>query len=351
MRAYRRTCRYDLMKRRFLHSFWLACALIAGVSNAHAATSFEAFIEQGRAQLQAGRLDQALDSGQAAVKLKVDRWEGYALLGDVLLNLKRYEDAADALSKAIDRAPEIKQPALRDQRRQCLLAESGYPAAVSTSVPVTAGQTDTSQATDASHADTSQAEIVLWKSIENSHDPADFQSYLARYPSGAFAGLARSHLADSKTQVDLERQRLEATLTWTDSATGLMWARYNRPSEYAHANFKRAMNHCAALRLLGHADWRLPTADEFMRIYHFTADTATVRLDGDLAANQEILRYLGFWTATPGDKDGEHVLVFEGKPVSSRNGDRTGRVGGWLGGHDWDGAIVCVRGQQMAEHR
>jgi tetratricopeptide (TPR) repeat protein len=347
MRACRRTCRYDLMKRPFFRSCWLACALIAGASypNAYAAPSYEAFIEQGRAQLQAGRLDQALNSGEAAVKLKADRWEGYALVGSALLNLKRYEDAADALSKAIDRAPEPKQPTLRDQRRQCLLAESGYPAAVNTSVPATAGQTDTS------HADTSQAEIVLWKSIENSHDPAVFQSYLAQYPNGAFVALARGHLADAKTQVDVERQRLEAALTWTDPATGLMWARYSRPSEYAHANFKRAMDHCAALRLLGHADWRLPTADEFMRIYHFTADTATVRLDGALATNEEILRYLGFWTATPGDKDGEHVLVFEGKPVSSRNSDGTGRVGGWLGGHDWDGAIVCVRGQQTAEHQ
>jgi len=77
-----------------------------------------------------------------------------------------------------------------------------------------------------------------------------------------------------------------------------------------------------------------------------------VRLDGALATNEEILRYLGFWTSTPGEKDGEHVLVFEGKTVSARNTDGAGQVGGWLAGHAWNGAIVCVRDQNAAaEHR
>jgi tetratricopeptide (TPR) repeat protein len=318
---------------------WLGLALVliasAVYSGARAAPGYDALIRQGNLLLQAGSADQALNSGEAAIRIGADRWEGYALAGGALMNLKRYEDAADALSKAIGLAPESKQPALRDLRRQCLLAESGYPAVANTGVPAT----------------TSQAEIVLWKSIENSHNSADFQNYLDQYPNGAFVELARRHLADAKAQLENENKRLAAKLTWTDPATGLMWARYSRPSEYAHADFTRASDYCTALRLLGYADWRLPTVVEFLRIYHFSADSTKVQFDGELATNNEILRYLGFWTSTSGDKDGEHVLVFEGKPVSSRNSDGTGRAGGWFAGHPWNGAIVCVRDQMPAQVR
>jgi len=204
-------------------------------------------------------------------------------------------------------------------------------------------------------ATASQAEIVLWKSIENSRNAADFQNYLGQYPNGAFVEPARRHLADAEAQHENERHENErkglvAKLTWTDPSTGLMWARYSRPAEYAHANFARAADYCAALRSLGYADWRLPTVVEFTRIYHFQ-DPATVQLDGELATNKEILRYLGFWTSTPGNENGEHMLVFEGKSVSSHDNEGEGRVGGWVAGHPWSGAIVCVRDQKTAEHR
>ena len=281
----------ESMSTLFVRLWCVALALVAG-AGAHAAADYEAFIAQGNALLQAGNTGQALSSGESAIKISADRWEGYALAGSALMNLKRYEPAADALSKAIERAPESKQPALRDLRRQCLLAESGYPSVANTSGPTA---------------------------------PA--------------AG------PEAQVQRENERKRLVAKLTWTDPATGLMWAKYSRPAEYAHANFTRATDYCAALRVLGHADWRLPSVAEFTHIYHFAADSATVQLDGDLAANKDILRYLGFWTSTPGDKDGEHVLVFEGKPVSTRNSDGAGRAGGWFAGHPWNGAIVCVRDQ------
>jgi hypothetical protein len=34
-------------------------------------------------------------SGEAAIKMNADRWEGYALAGGALMNLKRYEEAAE----------------------------------------------------------------------------------------------------------------------------------------------------------------------------------------------------------------------------------------------------------------
>jgi tetratricopeptide (TPR) repeat protein len=295
------------MRTPSFRSLCLSLALMASASHtgAQSEPGYDAFIQQGNAQLQAGSTDQALHSGEMAIKISADRWEGYALVGGALLNLKRYEDAADALSKAIDRAPGSRQPALRYLRRQSLLAESGYPAVANSSA------SDTSRPTE----------------IEP----------------------ARSHLTATTAQLEDEQQHLAAKLTWTDPATGLMWAKYSRHAEYADANFTRASRYCTALRSLGYTDWRLPTAVELMGIYHFAADSGTVQLDGGLAPNADLLRFLGFWTSTPGDKEGEHVLVFEGKSVSSRNNDGEGRVGGWFAGHSWNGAFVCVRDKKTAK--
>lgn len=38
-------------------------------------------------------------------------------------------------------------------------------------------------------------EVVFWKSIRNSDDPSDFEAYLANFPDGLFADLARNRLA------------------------------------------------------------------------------------------------------------------------------------------------------------
>jgi formylglycine-generating enzyme required for sulfatase activity len=156
------------------------------------ASRYDALIQEGNSQLQASSAEQAAASGKAAIKMSTERWEGYALVGGALMNLKRYEAAADTLTEAIKRAPESKQPALRDLRRQCLLAESGSLAVTNTVAPATT---------------TSQAEIVLWKSIENSANLADFQSYLDQYPQGAFAVLAQRHLAEANAKAEESRWR------------------------------------------------------------------------------------------------------------------------------------------------
>ena len=219
-------------------------------------------------------------------------------MGSALMNLKRYEDAADALSKAIDRAPESKQPALRDMRRRSLLAESGYPATANLSPPDTTG----------------------------------------------------SRLTAANAQREDEREHRVAKLTWTDPATGLMWARYGRHAEYAHATFTRASRYCAALRSLE---------------YHGLAPTHRAGTNGDLSlgsgfgggalrrwtgTRQGDFAFFGIPASTSGDQQGEHVLLFEGKPVSARDGDGEGRVGGWFAGHTWSGAFVCVRDRNNAEH-
>ena len=173
----------------FCRVFLIFAVTIGAANGAEpAASGYDSLIQQGKSQLQAGNAEQAAASGKAATKMSTERWEGYALVGGALMNLKRYEAAADTLSEAIKRAPEAKQAALRELRRQCLLAESGPPAVANTPAPATT---------------TSQAEIVLWKSIEGSTNPADFESYLDQYPQGAFAVLARRHLSEAKDKAEL----------------------------------------------------------------------------------------------------------------------------------------------------
>jgi type II secretory pathway component HofQ len=174
---------------RFILSFFLV--VYAPCASAQSSSNFDTLIQEGNTQLQAKRADQALAFGEAAIKISAKRWDGYALAGGALMNLERYEEAVDTLSKAIERAPESKQATLRELRRQCLLAESRSPAVASTPAPATT---------------TSQAEIVLWKSIENSRNGADFQTYLEEYPQGAFAALARRHLADAPAQSEQDKQ-------------------------------------------------------------------------------------------------------------------------------------------------
>jgi tetratricopeptide (TPR) repeat protein len=277
-------------------------ALVSGFAHprAEGPASYDSLIQKGDAQLQAGSPQQALSAGRAAINVSGSQWEGFALAGGALMNLKRYEEAADALSDAIKRAPESKQAALRDLRRQCLLAETGSPGTASTTLPATS---------------TSQAEIVLWKSIENSAKLADFRSYLDQYPQGAFAVLARRHLTEAKAQEDAMRQGLDAK--WQDllaknelvinPTTGVMavsglnlaidlrtvlnstQATYMRWG----LNFNQAAEFCAQLQLYGRSGWRLPILDE---------GTYIVSREG--IAQPVIVR-----TATSGNESGTHIVI------------------------------------------
>jgi len=49
-------------------------------------------------------------------------------------------------------------------------------------------------ATRAQSVDPATIELAFWNSIKDSTDPADFDAYLKRYPSGSFAGLARNRV-------------------------------------------------------------------------------------------------------------------------------------------------------------
>ncbi|MFP5237877.1 MAG: DUF1566 domain-containing protein [Acidobacteriota bacterium] len=51
------------------------------------------------------------------------------------------------------------------------------------------------------------------------------------------------------------KQPAPAASTWTDPATGLMWAARDNGSD---VNWNQAKEYCSKLRLAGDRDWRLP---------------------------------------------------------------------------------------------
>ena len=254
------------MTYRLICILFLCVGLLSGNLRTSAQTSsdYDSLVREGNARLQAGNNEQALTTASSAIKLNGDRWEAHALAGGALMNLHRYEEAADNFSDAIKHAPEAKQQGLRDLRKQCLLAESG----------VSPNSTGTPGAT-APPASTTQAEIVLWKTIENSTNSADFQSYLNQYPHGAFSSLAQRHLNELKEKAVAEQAAAEKaseekaieerqTGVWTDPATSLTWAKRDNGSD---VNWQQAKEYCRRLSLAGYSDWSLPTIDELQDIY------------------------------------------------------------------------------------
>lgn len=198
--------------QRFIHLSVVAfiALTISDGAVAQTASNYDALVQQGQAEMNAGNNDVAFSTANSAIKAVPDRWEAYAVAGGALMNLKRYEDAADQFSYAIDRAPEKKQDQLRELRKKCVVAESGASSAPISSPASALSPSET----------TTQAEIVLWKTIENSTKSSDFHTYLAQYPNGAFATLARERLAKAEQE---ERQQFARygnlpNSVWTGSA-------------------------------------------------------------------------------------------------------------------------------------
>jgi serine/threonine-protein kinase len=70
----------------------------------------------------------------------------------------------------------------------------GEPPPAPPPAPVAVAPSPPAAATTPSRAQSEQ-ETVFWESVRNSSNPAELEAYLARYPDGAFAPLARARLA------------------------------------------------------------------------------------------------------------------------------------------------------------
>jgi hypothetical protein len=70
--------------------------------------------------------------------------------------------------------------------------------------------------------------------------------------------------ADPSAQKLVKIPLSDTVPTWTDPATGLMWARKDNGGD---VTWQQAANYCQNLALGGYSGWRLPTIDELQGIY------------------------------------------------------------------------------------
>jgi hypothetical protein len=159
-----------------------AAQIAVGQAPAKNGLDYDAVIARARALLKEGKLKDALTSSEEAIALNDKRWEAYVTAASAYSAQQLFDDAIGMLQLALPRAPEDRKPLIRDalaETRRALL--NPLPAAATASAP-------------AGSPMPTQAEIVLWKSIENSTKATDFSGYLAAYPNGTFASVAKTRL-------------------------------------------------------------------------------------------------------------------------------------------------------------
>jgi hypothetical protein len=83
------------------------------------------------------------------------------------------------------------------------------------------------------------------------------------------AGQMNVHLAIQPVRDARLKHEQEATQTWTDPASGLMWTRTNNGTD---VDWQGAKDYCRNLQLAGHSDWRLPTIDELSGVFDSSID-------------------------------------------------------------------------------
>ena len=87
-------------------------------------TPYDSAVARAKADLAAGRLDQALAEAAQAIALNQSRWEGYTVAAGALIKQHRCNEARDHLQKAIARAPETKKHGLTSLLSLCITQES-----------------------------------------------------------------------------------------------------------------------------------------------------------------------------------------------------------------------------------
>jgi tetratricopeptide (TPR) repeat protein len=129
---------------------------------------------------------EAVSVSEQAIATDDKRWEAYVTAASGYSAQQLYDDAIGMLQMALVRAPQERKQLIREAISEARKQASG--AAVT---PVSTQRESTPIAASGSPT---QAEIVLWKSIENSNRPEDYRGYLGSYPNGVYVGVASSRL-------------------------------------------------------------------------------------------------------------------------------------------------------------
>jgi tetratricopeptide (TPR) repeat protein len=169
--------------------------------------TYDADLSQAKSLITQQKYADAVTEAQKAITTDGQRWEAYAVAAKAYSAQKLYDDAIGMLQIALARAPEDKKSLVRDAIADCRKRQSQGNTSSSSggiSLPNPAPQTGSAVSAP------TQAEIVLWKSIENSANLSDFQAYLTQYPSGTFAALAIAHIKELE-ETKVQQQATEQT--------------------------------------------------------------------------------------------------------------------------------------------
>jgi hypothetical protein len=184
-----------------------SCAVLA-----RGADTYDSLISQAEQALNAKRYSAVLSVSERAIALEPNRYEAYVYAAKGYDAQRMWDDEIGMLQTGLPWAPQDKKQLVRDALFECrkqLVAQS-----VSTPAPAVRPPGDAPQTA------ATQAEVVLWKTIENSNKPEDYQAYLARYGNGAFAPLAtaRFDAIQKAAAARAEEEKQLAGSRWTGRA-------------------------------------------------------------------------------------------------------------------------------------
>jgi hypothetical protein len=91
----------------------------------------------------------------------------------------------------------------------------------------------------------------------------------------------------------------QSALTWTDRATGLMWA---KESNSSNVTWNQAKSYCSNLRLGGYSNWRLPTIGELEAIYDPTQNVGGCHVKDGIKFDHDMC---WSWSSSTGIDSGE----------------------------------------------
>src|SRR4051812_20539697 len=146
--------------------------LLASLGFAQGSVSYDVDIAKTRTLVAEHKFAEAIDASEKAIALDSQRWEAYEILATAYAGQQLYDDAISMLQMALGRAPQEKKKQIRDELSQVR-------SQLQSAVPPAAKQgSGSKEGTDrpkplAAPAQTSQAEMVLWKTIDNSEKLED----------------------------------------------------------------------------------------------------------------------------------------------------------------------------------
>jgi hypothetical protein len=154
-------------------------------------------VAKARALIRDKKAQEAIAQSQAAIQLDDKRWEAYVTAASGYSAQQFYDDAVGMLQMALVRAPEDKKQLVRDAITEARGLSVGHVPPSNSVRPQPPPDSP----------NPTQAEVVLWKSIENSSRIDDFVAYLQKYPNGTFATLASARVEKLKTDAAAEGER------------------------------------------------------------------------------------------------------------------------------------------------